>query len=82
MYVIAGTAGEGFHPLEGQQPYIAKQLEGKFGFMDIEISNGNPHTKLTGTFYDNREAVMQDTFTIEKEIKKPQNVLVQYEQPD
>ncbi len=69
VYAIVGTAGEGFHPLEGQQTYIAKQLEGKFGFLDIEISNGNPHTKLTGIFYDNREGSMQDSFTIEKEVK-------------
>ena len=70
VYAVVGTAGEGFHPLEGQQSYIAKQFEGKFGFLDIEISNGNPHTKLTGTFYDNIEGGIQDSFTIEKEIKK------------
>ena len=75
VYAIVGTAGEGFHPLEGQQSYIAKQLEGKFGFLDIEISNGNPHTKLTGTFYDNIAGGIQDSFTIEKEIKN--NILGQ-----
>ena len=69
VYAVVGTAGEGFHPLEGQQRYIAKQFEGKFGFLDIEISNGNPHTKLTGTFYDNIDGGIQDSFTIEKEIK-------------
>jgi hypothetical protein len=69
VYAVVGTAGEGFHPLEGRQPYVATQFEGKFGFLDIEISNGNPHTNLTGTFYDNRGSSIQDTFTIEKEIK-------------
>lgn len=74
IYAIVGTAGEGFHPLEGRQSYIATQFEGKFGFLDIEISNGNPHTKLTGTFYDNQGSGIQDYFTIQKEIKnlKPQ----------
>jgi hypothetical protein len=74
IYAIVGTAGEGFHPLEGRQTYVATQFEGKFGFLDIEISNGNPHTKLTGTFYDNQGTGIQDYFTIEKEIKnmKPQ----------
>lgn len=74
VYAIVGTAGEGFHPLEGRQSYVATQFEGKFGFLDIEISNGNPHTKLAATFYDNREDGIQDYFTIEKEIKnvKPQ----------
>jgi hypothetical protein len=69
IYAIVGTAGEGFHPLEGRQTYMATQFEGKFGFLDIEISNGNPHTKLTGTFYDNQGSGIQDYFTIEKEIK-------------
>ena len=69
VYAVVGTAGEGFHPLESQQSYVAKQFEGKFGFLDIEISNGNPYTKLTGTFYDNIEGGIQDSFTIEKEIK-------------
>jgi hypothetical protein len=35
----------------------------------VNISNGNPHTKLTGTFYDNRGGNVTDQFTIEKEIK-------------
>lgn len=74
VYAIVGTGGEGFHPLAGRQTYMATQFEGKFGFLDIEISYGNPHTNLTGIFYDNRGSVIQDQFTIEKEIKnmKPQ----------
>ncbi len=69
VYAVVGTAGEGFHPLEGRQPYMATQVECKFGYLDIEISNGNPHTKLTGTFYDNRANSIHDSFTIQKEIK-------------
>jgi len=82
VYAIVGTAGEGFHPLQGRQPYVATQFEGKFGFLNIEISNGNPHTNLTGTFYDNVEGNVMDHFTIEKQIKNktPHNVLVQYQQ--
>lgn len=82
VYAIVGTAGEGFHPLQGRQPYVAIQFEGKFGFLNIEISNGNPHTNLTGTFYDNIEGNVMDHFTIEKQIKNktPHNVLVQYQQ--
>jgi hypothetical protein len=48
---------------------VATQFDGKFGFLNIDISNGNPHTKLTGTFYDNRDGNIADQFTIEKEIK-------------
>jgi hypothetical protein len=88
VYAIVGTAGEGFHPLEGRQSYVAKQFGGKFGFLDIEISNGNGHAKLVGTFYDNKGSNALDEFTIEKEMKnvtsevkylekysKPSNVL-------
>lgn len=69
VYAIVGTAGEGFHPLEGRQSYVATQVEGKFGFLNIEISNVNSHTKLTGSFFDNISNNIQDYFTIEKEIK-------------
>jgi hypothetical protein len=84
VYAIIGTAGESFHPLLGRQPYVATQFEGKFGFMDVEISYANPVTKLTGTFYDNMNDNVMDNFTIEKEIKNqnPHNVLVQYQQPN
>ncbi|HKQ21997.1 MAG TPA: metallophosphoesterase [Nitrososphaeraceae archaeon] len=82
IYAIVGTAGEGFHPLQGRQTYVATQFEGMFGFLNIDITNGNPYTKLTGTFYDNKDGKVGDQFTIEKEIKNndPQNVLVQYQQ--
>ena len=51
-----------------KQTYVASQFD-KFGFLNIDISNGNPHTKLTGTFYDNKGNDVLDQFTIEKEIK-------------
>jgi hypothetical protein len=47
---------------------MATQFEGKFGYLNIEVSNGNPHTNLTGTFYYNKGNSIQDSFTIEKEI--------------
>lgn len=69
IYAIVGTAGEGIHPLEGRHSFIAAQFAGKFGFLDIEISNGRSHTNLTGTFYDNQDSIVRDHFTIKKEIK-------------
>jgi len=69
VFAIVGTGGESFYTLEGREPYMATQFGGKFGFLNIEISNGNPHTKLTGTFYDNKGSDVTDHFTIEKEIK-------------
>ena len=68
VFAIVGTGGEGFYPLQGQQPYVAKQFDAKFGFLNIDSSNGNPSSKLTGTFYDNKGNV-QDDFTIQKETK-------------
>ena len=69
VFALVGTGGEGFYPLSGQAPYVANQFDGKFGFLDIGISNGNPHTKLTGTFYDNKDYAILDQFAIEKEIR-------------
>jgi hypothetical protein len=52
---------------------------GKFGFLNIDISNGNPHTRLTGTFYDNKGDEILDQFTIEKEIKNvKQSILPEF----
>ena len=68
VFAIVGTGGEGFYPLESQATYIATQFT-RFGFLNIDISDGNPHTKLTGTFYDNKDDEVRDLFTIEKEIK-------------
>jgi hypothetical protein len=48
---------------------VDTQFANKFGFLNIDISNGNPHTKLTGTFYDNKGDQILDQFTIDKEIK-------------
>ena len=68
VFALVGTGGESFYPLASQAPYVANQFD-KFGFLNIDISNGNPHTKLTGTFFDNKGNDIKDQFTIEKEIK-------------
>ena len=47
---------------------ISKVLN-KFGFLNIELDNGNPHTTLTGTFFDNKGNEIRDRFTTIKEIK-------------
>ncbi|MDW0172848.1 MAG: hypothetical protein QOK58_10665 [Nitrososphaeraceae archaeon] len=41
----------------------------RFGFLNIDFSDGNPHTKLSGTFCDNKGDEVRDQFTIEKEIQ-------------
>ncbi|MDW0256876.1 MAG: metallophosphoesterase [Nitrososphaeraceae archaeon] len=74
VFATVGTGGVNFYSLEGKNPYVANQFAGKFGFLNIDISNGNPHSKLTGTFYDNKGGEIADEFTIEKEIKNKSNL--------
>ena len=68
VFAIVGTGAEAFYPLDGQAAYTATQFT-RFGFLNIDFSDGNPHTKLTGTFYDNKGDEVRDQFTIEKEIQ-------------
>lgn len=75
IFAIVGTGGESFYPLDGTAPYTATQLD-RFGFLNIEIDNGNPHTLLTGSFLDNTGSEIRDYFTIKKEIQsKDANIL-------
>ena len=54
---------------------MATQLD-RFGYLNIEIDNGNPHTLLTGSFLDNTGSEIRDHFTIKKQIQtKDANVL-------
>jgi Calcineurin-like phosphoesterase len=76
VYAIVGTGGEGFHPLVGRHPFVATQFADKFGFLNIEIDNGNPHTTLIGTFLDNTRSEVRDYFTIKKQVQtKDANIL-------
>jgi predicted phosphodiesterase len=75
IFAIVGTGGESFYPLDGTAPYMATQLD-RFGFLNIEIDNGNPHTLLTGSFLDNTGSEIRDYFTIKKQIQtKDANIL-------
>ena len=69
VFAIVGTGGVNFYSFDGQAPFVDTQFANKFGFLNIDISNGNPHTKLTGTFYDNKGDQIVDQFTIDNEIK-------------
>ena len=48
---------------------MGTQFPNKLGFLNIDISNGNVHAKLTGTFNDDEGSQIADEFTIQKEIK-------------
>lgn len=69
VFAIVGTGGVNFYSFDGQAPFVDTQFANKFGFLNIDISNGNPDIKLTGTFYDNKGGQILDQFTIEKDPK-------------
>jgi hypothetical protein len=48
---------------------VGTQFTNKLGFLNIDISNGNVHAKLTGTFNDDEGSQIANEFTIQKEIK-------------
>jgi hypothetical protein len=51
IYLITGTAGRSHYKLEGQEPFVVKQDDENFGFLNIDI-NGKT---LVGTFYANEK---------------------------
>ena len=51
------------------RPNVGTQFANKLGFLNIDISNGNVHAKLTGTFNDYEGNQIANEFTIQKEIK-------------
>ena len=69
VFAIVGTGGVNFYAFEGQAPFVNKQFAGNFGYLNVDINNDNSKSKLTGTFYDNQEGKILDTFTIEKDIQ-------------
>ena len=76
VFAIVGTGGVNFYSFNGQAPFVDTQFANKFGFLNIDISNGNPDTKLTGTFYDNKGGQILDQFTIEKDPKNKNTEVV------
>jgi hypothetical protein len=51
IYLVTGTAGRSHYELERQEPFIVKQDDENFGFLNIDI-NGKT---LKGTFYANEK---------------------------
>lgn len=61
IYMVVGTGGQDFYPLDGQAPYIQNQFTGIPGFLKVEVSD----TSLKGTFFAN-DGTIKDTFAINK----------------
>jgi hypothetical protein len=51
IYLITGTAGRSHYELEGQAPFVAKQDDKHFGFLNIDIDDKT----VKGTFYANEK---------------------------
>jgi hypothetical protein len=49
IYLITGTAGRSLYPITQQAPFVAKQSDEHFGFLNIDIYD----KMLKGTFYAN-----------------------------
>ena len=64
IYLVTGTAGRSHYEFEGQTPYIVKQDDKNFGFLNIDV-NGKT---LKGTFYANQYGSGSD-------IESPNNIL-------
>src|SRR6266540_2401777 len=63
IFITVGTGGQGFHALDGQAPFVARQFE-RHGFINVVV--GENGRKLVGSFYDNNSHKVLDQFTITK----------------
>ena len=61
IYMVVGTGGQDFYPLNSQAPYIQNQFTGIPGFLKVDVSD----TSLKGTFFAN-DGTIKDTFAINK----------------
>jgi hypothetical protein len=52
IYLISGTAGRSHYDITQQSPFVAKQDDTQFGFLNIDIKGDNA---LVGTFYANEK---------------------------
>ena len=63
IFAVIGTASADLHNFTGQAPYVVKQFQ-RFGFLDVNITSDGKIIK--GTFYENRDGMDKDHFTITK----------------
>lgn len=61
IYFITGTAGKSHYDIQQQAPFVAKQDDNHFGFVNIDTNN----TSLTATFYSNEEEDGDDGNTLD-----------------
>jgi predicted phosphodiesterase len=52
IYIITGTGGRSLYELKDQAPFVAKQYDEQYGFLNLDFSTNNT---LTATFYANEK---------------------------
>ena len=72
IYIISGTAGRSHYDITQQAPFVAKQDDMRFGFLNIEIKGDKA---LVGTFYANK---MDPNYTPISATNKIGNILDQF----
>ena len=55
--MITGTGGRSLYPIEQQAPFVAKQEDKHFGYIDINIKGNS----LEGSFYSNQRSATEST---------------------
>ncbi len=64
IYLITGTAGRSLYEIKEQAPFVAKQDDKDFGFLNIDINDKT----LKGTFYknENKKGIINVSFQNDK----------------
>lgn len=63
LYLVVDTAGASEYEFLGREPYNVTQFK-RFGFLNADVLDDG--TKMIGTFYDSRDGIAKDHFTITK----------------
>lgn len=65
IFLTVGTGGAELHNFMGVRSFIVEQFD-KHGFLNVDIRNTGNESKLTGTFYENKDLHKKDHFSISK----------------
>jgi hypothetical protein len=68
IYLTTGTGGRSLYEIEQQAPFVAKQADEHFGFLNIDINDKT----LIGTFYANEEEDEPQYYSVNEEEDEPQ----------
>ncbi|HJU60072.1 MAG TPA: LamG-like jellyroll fold domain-containing protein [Nitrososphaeraceae archaeon] len=52
IYIITGTGGRSLYEIKQQAPFVAKQYDDQYGFLNLDFTTNNT---LTATFYGNEK---------------------------